>query len=233
MKYTYLLVNFFSVIFPFLLSFEKRVKFRQYWQYLLPATVITAAVFLIWDHYFTKWGVWSFNPQYITGIWIAGLPVEEWLFFFTIPYACVFSYAVLNYYIKSDIPQKQLNIINILVVTLLLVSAFANYDRAYTFSACLFTAFYISVLIFKQVRFLGKFYIAYAGTYIMFLVVNGILTALPVVMYNDNENTGIRIYTIPIEDSAYGMLMLLMNISLMEIYYKRKNGRHTFMKAPQ
>lgn len=233
MKYTYLLVNFFSVIFPILLSFESKVNFKQYWKYLLPATMLTATFFLVWDHYFTLWGVWRFNQDYIIGVYIAGLPVEEWLFFFTIPYACVFSYQVLNYYIPKEIPSFWLKVINIFVPMLLFVTAFVNYDRAYTFSSCFFCGLYLLLMIMKKAKFLGKFYVAYAGSYVMFLLVNGILTALPVVIYNDMENLGIRIYTIPIEDSAYGMLLLLMNISLMEFYYEMKNRRYTFMPVLQ
>lgn len=233
MKYTYLLVNFFSFIFPFFLSFERRVNFKQYWKYLIPGWFFTALLFIIWDHYFTKWGIWSFNPKYVLGIYWYGLPLEEWLFFLTIPYACVFSYQVFNYYIPKDILAPYLNTINSVLITTLFGTAFYNYDKAYTFSACFFSGFYVSFLIYKKAFFLSRFYVSFAGSYIMFLLVNGILTALPVVIYNDMENIGLRIYTIPLEDNAYGLLMLLLNVSLMEYFYRWKNGRFTFMPIQQ
>jgi lycopene cyclase domain-containing protein len=62
----------------------------------------------------------------------------------------------------------------------------------------------------------GHFLVAYAVILIPFLVVNGFLTAIPVVLYNDAENLGIRIYTIPFEDTFYGMLLVLMNIAIFE-----------------
>jgi lycopene cyclase domain-containing protein len=60
---------------------------------------------------------------------------------------------------------------------------------------------------------------------IPFLIVNGLLTSIPVVIYNDNENLGIRIYTIPIEDTVYGMLNMLGVVTIMEEMNKGKSAR--------
>jgi lycopene cyclase domain-containing protein len=56
--------------------------------------------------------------------------------------------------------------------------------------------------------------------------VNGILTGSfiknEVVWYDDNENLGMRIFTIPVEDTFYGMLLLILSISIYEYLRNKK-----------
>jgi lycopene cyclase domain-containing protein len=81
------------------------------------------------------------------------------------------------------------------------------------------------VLIFAEFiiksSILSRFYLAYLVSLIPFYIVNGILTSIPIVMYNDAENMAFRVGTIPLEDHFYSMSMLLINILLFE-YFRNK-----------
>lgn len=221
MKATYLLINLLTLVFPVLLSFDRRVQFFKSWKYIFPGLLITGLVFLIWDHLFTILDVWSFNPDYVTGVYILNLPVEEILFFITVPFACIFIYACLNYYIKRNLFGSVSRLVSIMLIIVSIAFLIAFYDRVYTlitFSLLLLVLCYAE---FIQKTNLGRFYLAYLVSLIPFYIVNGILTSIPVVLYNDAENMAFRFGTIPFEDHFYSMSMLLMNILFFE-YFKWK-----------
>ncbi|MEX2591117.1 MAG: lycopene cyclase domain-containing protein, partial [Chitinophagales bacterium] len=213
--YSYLLINCASIAIPLLLSFEKRVAYYKKWKALIPAIALMAFVFIAWDIYFTHIGIWGFNPKYLSGIYLANLPLEEYLFFFCIPYSCLFIYEVLNYYNPDDILKKYRKGISVFLLLLLVLLAIAFHDRLYTVVTFTLTSiFLLYLLISGKDGYLGRFYLAYAVSLIPFFIVNGILTGTaltePIVWYNDAENIGYRLGTIPVEDTIYSMIMLLM-----------------------
>ena len=90
--YTYFLILTVALAGPLALSFDKRVAFYKKWKQLFTAMLFPAFLYIIWDIYFTANGVWSFNENYVCGIKLFNLPIEEVLFFFVVPYCCVFIY---------------------------------------------------------------------------------------------------------------------------------------------
>jgi lycopene cyclase domain-containing protein len=214
--YTYLLLNIVTLFFPFVLSFDKKVAFYNKWPQLVWGIGITGAFFIVWDMLKTYYGVWAFNPEYLIGIYIGNLPIEEWLFFLTVPYACVFIYECLKAYLP-DYLEKPSRYIAPVIALLLFITGVLSYGKMYTFITFLFTALFLVLYInvFKN-RLGGYFWMGYIVHLIPFFIVNGVLTSLPVVIYNDAENLGIRLFTIPAEDTIYSMLLLLMNIGIYE-----------------
>ena len=222
MKAAYLLINFLTILFPIMLSFDSRVQFYKSWKFIFPGLIITGLVFLVWDHLFTILDVWSFNPDYVIGLYILNLPIEEILFFITVPFACIFIYECLKYYIKRDLLKSVSRMISIMLIILSIVLLLTFYDRVYTLITFGLLLLALSYAEFIQKANLGRFYLAYLVSLIPFYIVNGILTSIPIVMYNNAENMAFRIGTIPFEDHFYSMSMLLINIRLFEYFKSRR-----------
>jgi lycopene cyclase domain-containing protein len=220
--YTYLALNLGTLFFPLVLSFDRKVAFYRMWPSVLPAIFLTAAVFIPWDMWKTHLGVWSFNPEYILGIYWGNLPMEEWMFFFTIPYAIVFIYECLKAYSPDRLFLAGPKISRAVFGILIFVAVFFTH-RTYPLITFPLAAVGIALhhLILNN-TFAGRFWMAYLVHLIPFFLVNGVLTALPVVMYNPAEIIGIRIYSVPVEDSIYSLLLLLMNVTLHEWLRMRK-----------
>ena len=166
---------------------------------------------------FTQKGVWSFNENFITGIKLFNLPIEEVLFFFIVPYCCVFIYECMRVYFPN-IKNTSFGILIIKLIGIsLLIFAIINHDKDYTFFTFFFNGIFIFLLLNSKKYFklfnVNAFLVSYFIILIPFLIVNGLLTAIPVVLYNNNENLNCRIYTIPFEDVFYGMLLIMMNVA--------------------
>ncbi len=226
-QYLYLVLDLLTILFPFIFSFYSKANFSKKWKYLSVAILIPGVIFLVWDEFFTQLNVWGFNPDYLTGIYLGSLPLEEVLFFICIPYACVFTYEALNYLITKDYLAPYQRIISTVLIGGLLIAGVISLDKWYTATTFIGLAVYIIILEFiLRSAFLSRFYFSYIFVLIPFFIVNGILTGSfiesEVVWYNNAENLGIRMGTIPVEDIFYGMLLLLMNVSVFEWLQRKK-----------
>ncbi len=182
--------------------------------------LIPSAIYISWDIFFTHIGVWNFNPQFILGFNLINLPVEEVLFFFVVPYCCVFIYECIRCYFPLMKDTKAASLILKGIGIILFLAGLFFFDRSYTGYTFLFVGTSIAIFFLLRKYFIhfhvAAFLVSFLISLIPFLLVNGLLTAMPVVQYNNEENLGIRIYTIPFEDVFYGMLLLMLNIAGFE-----------------
>lgn len=225
-SYTYLLVNLLCLSIPLIASFYSKHAFYKKWPAFFKASFIVAVLFLLWDFWFTQNGVWGFNNDYLTGFYLLNLPLEEVLFFFCIPFCCVFTYFAFQYLFQQNPLEKTYKTINYLLIILLFTLACFNFEKLYTSITFFSTSLFLSYLTYKKTN-LSYYYLSYFCILPFFFLSNGVLTgsflvAEPIVWYNDAENLGIRLVNIPIEDSMYGLLLIFMNIRLFEFFNSEK-----------
>ena len=222
MTYLYLLLNISSLSIPFLFSFHPKIKFYKKWKSLIIAMLISMLIFIPWDIIFTKNGFWGFNETYFLNIKFLHLPLEEWLFFICIPYACVFThYSLLHFFPKLKLSLQHTKIITLILIFVFMCLSIFNYNKWYTFiNFTLASIILISVRLTK-IDLLKRFYLTFLVMLIPFFIVNGILTGSfienEVVWYNNAENLNIRLFTIPIEDSVYAFSLILINLFIISL----------------
>lgn len=204
------------------------MHFIQHWKAYFTSIIAVGIIFILWDIYFAYQNVWGFNDQYLIGFRILKLPLEEWLFFLLIPYASVFIHYALKYFFPAiQLENKTTKWITyVLFLVGLLITVF-NYDKMYTFVCVgIFTILMLLQIIFEW-KYAQRFYLSFIIIFIPFFFVNSALTGSysekPVVFYDNTENLGIRLGTIPLEDSFY-CFALLYSITLVFEYLKNKKN---------
>lgn len=209
----YLLINFLTILFPLVLSFERKIRYYKKLPAVFASILIVGGVYVFWDAIATLRGDWSFNQQFVNGIRIFNLPVEEILFFVTVPYSALFLYETAVLYL----PEKKI-IINPKIFyglsAVLFLAALINTNRYYTFTVLMFSSFFILFNLFSKYSLLKSkiYHLWILFMFIPFLVVNYFLTSLPVVMYSPGAIIGVRFITIPVEDFFYSYSMLSFNL---------------------
>jgi len=225
----YAILLLLTLFFPFIASFDKRIDYFSKWPAFFKAALPVALLFILWDVWFTKIGVWGFNADYFSGITLLGLPWEEWAFFFVIPFSCLFIYESVRYFFPGISFGKYDRPITLGLAVLFLAIGFAKWSALYTATTFLLSGFfclYHYLFMPRAMAWRGTFYLSYLLSWIPFLLINGSLTgsftSQPVVVYNPAEYLGIRVGTIPLDDSVYSFLLLFSVTTLYEFYLRKR-----------
>jgi lycopene cyclase domain-containing protein len=223
-------LNLEIISFPLIFSFERRrIKFYTRIRPILVSMFLVGMFFVGWDAFATFRGHWSFNPAYVNETQILGLPIEEILFFVTVPYSCLFVFESILQLIgdkKMFSPKKRVFSI---IGSLIMFSAFGFYNKEYTFLAILSVGLSVLIVSLVDVKlFSSRLYWIYTVlTIVLFLIFNYLLTSTPVVQYSSAAITGFRVTTIPIEDFLFNYSMLT-NYLLVYLWASKKLNREAF-----
>ena len=231
MQYLYLLLNLGAILVPLIFSFHPKLKFYKMWPALGLSIIFNMVLFIPWDHIFTVNGFWGFNSNYLCGYSFLELPLEEWLFFICIPYACVFMHhAILVFHRKRRLPVRLTHVVSGLLILALAISIVKYHDRWYTVINFAYGILLLSIIVWKRNDLLQHYYLTFIFMLIPFFIINGILTGTgiedPIVWYNNFENIGLRLGTIPIEDTIYAFTLILGNLAMTD-YFHQKFGKLT------
>jgi lycopene cyclase domain-containing protein len=205
----YLLLDLLILAAPLALSFDRRVRYVRRWPAALGAALLIVAVYGTWDAWMSYRGDWGFNPRFAgTARWL-WLPPAEWLFFLVVPFSCLFIYEVM----RSYVPERQGRAHPawwLPPITALLALSVVYRQQNYTATVLLSVAAFLAhaALLLPGLLASRQFWLAILASYLPFLLFNGLLTALPVVVYSPRAIWGPRLYTIPLEDFLFSFSLL-------------------------
>jgi len=219
---SYLLLDFFIIIFPLLFSFKWKFKYYTYFKPLFASIFIVGTGYILWDILVTSRGDWWFDHRYVMDFDIFGLPIEEILFFITVPYACIFIYENLVFFVKDkhrSIPRIFFVTLGVVFVIVGIIFAHQEYTILSMFSCALF--FFLSSAFAVGMLRSRLFWMYIVLSFIPFLIFNYLLTSTIIVHYNPLAIWGIRITTIPLEDFFYNFSMLSFYL-MVYLFFKRR-----------
>lgn len=218
----YLYIDVLIITFPLIFSIVWKFKYYKFYKPLGASILIVGGSYIIWDAFVTSRGDWWFNYEYLSGPKILGLPIEEILFFIVVPYACIFIYENLVYFVgDKEIKFNKWFYLGIFIIFVIIGIIF--YRQEYTilamFSVALF--FLLCAFLYPQLLKSRLYWMYLILSFIPFIIFNYFLTSLIVVYYNPEAIWGIRLTTIPLEDFFYNFSMLSFYL-MVYIYFKNR-----------
>lgn len=225
MHLEYLIFNIVVIACPLVVTRFVKQAWLPFFKPFVISFMLVSTPFLIWDHAVTD-VFWSFNPLYTTGWKVGNLPIEEVLFFLTVPYACIFVWDILSQKVKDTYVSI------FYPIALLSLTFWGVYMgiQGLWYTASVYLLLPVSVLldmILQTQLFRNKtFYLFLLIVVGLTLVFNGYLTARPVVTYNTDLKTNMNIFSIPIEDIIYGICLIGLHAMVYErVKKERKNPK--------
>lgn len=222
MSYTYLFINLGLLLIPVILFSNRQLNFSGNSKFIILSVLINVFVFSIPTEYMTRMKVIVYNPPYLSGMTLWELPIEELLFSMLLPLCGLAIYQFLNLRFPDNSREKYSLAVSHMVMGICIAMLYFGYQKLYTlltFSILLVFVGYVEY--FNKLRFMYKFYRAYALSLIPFYIVYSILTTIPVIQYNNEETLKFNLAHIPFENHFYFMAMLLLSIYFYEVFKNR------------
>ena len=101
-QYEYLILMAACVAITLPLEFLLRARVYRRLPLMLPTILVVVIAFGAWDLLGIARNHWTYNPEFITGIQLGIIPIEEIVFFIVIPLCALLSYegvaTVLNFF---------------------------------------------------------------------------------------------------------------------------------------
>lgn len=208
-EFTYYLFNILVFLPVLVLSFVTDVKPHRHLLGLLAGYLFVSFPFMVWDVWAVAAGHWHFNEAYVTGPYLFDVPLEEYLFFLTVPFAAVYVWGLVKKFVADRSLAGIFPLLVFGIVGGISVWMLINFwDNGYTRSAAIASLIAVLVAASSRIAYTWRFWTFQLLLLGLFLVFNSILTMLPIISYGPDAIIGFKIGDIPIEDFLFNFAFI-------------------------
>jgi lycopene cyclase domain-containing protein len=225
MNYTYLLIDLGLLLFTIFVFSFRPLNFAKNSKFIILAGLITLFAFSVPTEFLTQLKVIVFNPPYLTGMTLWELPVEELLISLLLPLCGLGIYLFLNVRFPDNSLEKYSLAVSNIMLGICIAMLYFGHQKLFTlFTFGILLVFLVYIEYVNRIRFMYRFYRAFLSSLILFYLVFGVLTSLPVLQYSMAENLNFNLFHIPFESQFYFMGMLLLTVWLYELFKSRSGN---------
>ncbi|MBS1646054.1 MAG: lycopene cyclase domain-containing protein [Bacteroidetes bacterium] len=219
-KFTFLWVDMLYVAFLLVLFFAPKISFFKQIKFTFAPSILTTSFFITWNLLFTQYHVWDFNTQYILGIQLFKVPLEEILLLFCMPYISLWAYFIIKKHLRFERVQNAIFYFSWVLIAGLFILGFIYYNKLYTLVVCFSLGLCLMVVTFRKQEILLHYFLSCAILLLLFFIPNAFLSGSflnkTLLIYNKMQHLDVHILSLPVETFLYQMLLALCCIAIYE-----------------
>jgi hypothetical protein len=213
MTYTFLLLDLFLLLLPFCFFLDRKIFGTEMLRSAILPSLIATIIFSEVAVFFSTAKIWNYNPAYVIGSYYRQLPIEGYLFVFAYSFSGLAIYNYLNGKFPNDDLQKHSLALSNLLLGIFVAALFFAYAKLFSLvTVAILLILLLGIEYFNKLRFMYRFYRAYAVCLILFYGCYALICNLPIIEYNQAETVGINLANIPFENHFYTMGILLLGV---------------------
>jgi hypothetical protein len=223
MKFLYLLLSLSFLLLPLVFHLTKKIFKDGNFSAALGASLIAAIVFSTFDIILQLLRILRFDAQQTIGVFIKEIPVEQGLLNFSISFAALAIYLLLNLqFPKTDWQKYSLALSNLLLGLCIafLFFAYTKWYTVFTFAVLLVVLFLIEYV--GKLRFMYRAYRAFAVLLVPLLLVYGLLFAKEVLAVEQTQVSAMYVAKVPVETCFVMLSTLLVSIYMFEFFKSKR-----------
>lgn len=171
------------------------------------ALLVGGMPWLAWDLWVAG-DHWDFNPSFVMGPTLLGLPVEEWSFFLVVPFACLYCWERVAFGPLGEKDPRLASAVRAGALLPFLAVAVALCGAPPYTCLALGSAgmpFVLDLLSGVRLFHNPRAWAWLALVAVLTVLFNNVLTGLPIVVYDPTDQLDIRLFTMPVEDLGFGL----------------------------